>query len=644
MRTHPLRSMLIAMAIAFGLLALTIAMGKSPKLGLDLQGGVSVNLQPVKDGKVTNDVSAEKLDQAIGIIRKRVDAVGVSEPEVSRQGSTITVQLPGATNQKDVLDLVGKTAELRFRPVLKPLGPVPDAAQKKKLQADIDKLSKELNLPAGVSASQVVADEQAKQAAANPQPATDGSTTPSTPDTAAPTTAAPTTAAPATTAAPGTTADPTKGNGGGQNASARFQTPTTAPGSGGGADKPDFATTTTVAPASPTTTVPPTPLNQYGVNVYDKRFSELYQAEGQLTSKVTPSGEDKADQQVVLVDEKGNAYQLGPTLLTGKAVEDAAANLGQSGKWTVNPKFKDGKDGIDLFNAAATKCFNGDPICPAQQGGKGQLAIVLDSRILTAPSINNATFSRDSIEISGAFTKDSAQAVAVALRYGSLPVELKAQQAETVSATLGQGALRAGILSGLLGLVLVFAFLFLYYRLLALVTLASLATSAALLWVIMSWLGATVTLAGVVGLVVSIGVTIDSSVVSFEGIKEDVRAGATVRSVAERSMTRSYATIIKADTSSLIGAAVLYWLSVGPVRGFAFYLGAATLLDLLSTYFVLRPGVVSLARSGSGRHPKRLGIPIDDLADATQQKIVAMAGSAPGGAVPTGAKLTGAEA
>ncbi len=132
-----------------------------------------------------------------------------------------------------------------------------------------------------------------------------------------------------------------------------------------------------------------------------------------------------------------------------------------------------------------------------------------------------------------------------------------------------------------------------------------------LLWSAMSWLGATVTLAGVVGLVVSIGIAIDSSVVSFEGIKEDVRNGATVRSVAERSMTHSYSTIVKADTSSLIGAAVLYWLSVGPVRGFAFYLGAATLLDLISAYFVLRPGVMALSRSRhrpsspAPRHPDR---------------------------------------
>ena len=141
-----------------------------------------------------------------------------------------------------------------------------------------------------------------------------------------------------------------------------------------------------------------------------------------------------------------------------------------------------------------------------------------------------------------------------------------------------------------------------------------------LLWSAMSWLGATVTLAGLVGLVVSIGIAVDSSVVAFEGLKEDVRNGATVRSVTQRSLTRSYSTVVKADTSSLIGAAVLYWLSVGPVRGFAFYLGTATLLDLFSHYFVLKPGVMALARPAS-RSPKLLGIAIDDLEPELQAKL-----------------------
>jgi preprotein translocase subunit SecD len=605
--------MLIAMGVVAVLLALTIALGKSPELGLDLRGGVSVNLQPVKDGEVTDDVSAETLDQAIAIIRKRVDALGVAEPEVSRQGNTISVQIPGATNQQQVLDVVGQTAELRFRPVLAFLGPRPTSEELEDLEADVERLRGELAMPEGVTAQQVVEDEQAKQMAQA------GITDPGAvdPTTGAPltvppdTTAVPTSEAPPTTAAPGTTIDPTAGNGGSRSVHRRGQTDTTAP-------------ATTAPGETTTTTVPPAPLNQWGVNINDERFGELYQTELQLDTDVTDPADDKADQEVVLVDGDGNAYRLGPTLVTGRAVEDATAGVSSSGEWVVNPEFREGEEGIDLFNSAAALCFNGDPKCPAATGDKGAMAIVLDSEVLTAPAIQQPTFARDQIEISGSFDQDSARDVAVALRFGSLPIELEAQQAETVSATLGEGALQAGIIAGAIGLVAVFAFLFLYYRMLTLLTFASLCTSAALLWVVMSWVGATVTLAGVVGLVASIGIALDSSVVSFEGLKEDVRRGATVRSVAERSMVRSYATVVKADASSLIGAVVLYWLSVGPVRGFAFYLGAATLLDLISAFFVLRPGVLALARSPQGSHPQRLGIPIDDLPEATQEKVAVL--------------------
>jgi preprotein translocase subunit SecD len=622
MRKHPLRVMIATMVVAYGLLAVTILMGKSPTLGLDLQGGISVNLQPVKDGKVTKDVPAEQLDQAISIIRKRVDALGVSEPEVSRQGNNILIQLPGAKNQQEVLKVLGKTAELRFRPVLQEVGKVPTGKNKSKAEAEAAKLRTELNLPQGVTAAQVAADEQAKQTAANPAAAAPTTTVP-------PTTAAPTTAprASATTAAPATTIDPTA-SGGSRSAARRGQ-------SGGATTTVPVDSPTTAPTTAPTTTVPPTPLNQYGVNVYDQKFSQLYQLETQLASQTTPTGQDKAEAEVTLVDKDGNLYKLGPTLLTGRAVQTAQANLGQNGQWTVNPVFKAGADGIDKFNEVAAKCFNGDPVCPASSGGKGRLAIVLDSQVLSAPSINEANFNRDQIQISGSFTEDEAKNLAVALRFGSLPIELQPQQAETVSATLGKDALQAGLIAGGIGLFLVCAYLLLYYRELGLVTVGSLSISASLLWVIMCWINATVTLAGVVGIVVSIGISLDSSIVFFETIKEDVRNGAGLRASVDRSFSSAYATIVKADMSSLIGAGVLYWLSVGPVRGFAFYLGVATLLDLISAYFFLRPGVAVLSRSSQGEHPRRFGIPVDDLAEPTAPR---------GGRVPAGAAAASATA
>jgi preprotein translocase subunit SecD len=153
--------------------------------------------------------------------------------------------------------------------------------------------------------------------------------------------------------------------------------------------------------------------------------------EGQPGTRLTLREDILVDQEVTLADSEGLVYELGPTftsggkILGGEAVEDATAALNGQGEWVVNPVFKDGADGIGLFNAAAGSCFRGEPICPAQQGGRGQLAIVLDGEVITAPSINEATFARDQIQISGSFEERSAEAVAAALRYGELPVRLE---------------------------------------------------------------------------------------------------------------------------------------------------------------------------------------------------------------------------
>ncbi|MFM7509597.1 MAG: protein translocase subunit SecD [Actinomycetota bacterium] len=586
LKRHPGRLSLLTMAVVYGLLIATISWGGTPTLGLDLQGGISVNLQPVKDGQVTDDVTPEQLDQAIGVIRKRVDALGVAEPEVSRQGSTIQVQLPGATNQREVLDIVGKTAELRFRPVLEDLGQTLSGEARAEAEAKVAQLSSEIDLPEGLNATGVVQNLSAEaeaNAGAQGQIPVDAAVPPPTAETSVP--------PPAVPEAPGTTIDPTAGDantGGGRSARFRRQDPTPPP---------------TTAPVDPR-----------AADLANPKFVELYQLEQRLLANVTPAAEDERDAEVRLADKDGFIYRLGPTQLTGTAVETAAAGLGRDGQWTVNPVFKPGADGIDLFNAIAAKCNAGDPICPKVGGAEnGRLAIVLDSEVLSAPSINEPTFSRDQIQISGDFTEEQAKNLAVSLRFGSLPIELAPQQAELVSATLGEGALRAGIIAGLIGLGLVFAYLFAYYRLLAIITLGSMTISASLLWIVMANLDATVTLAGVVGIIVSIGISLDSSIVFFEGWKEDVLNGATLRTTVERSFSSAYATIIKADVSSLIGAGVLYWLSVGPVRGFAFYLGIMTVFDLIAAYVFLRPTSIVLARSKWADHPRWLGIPSDTL-------------------------------
>jgi preprotein translocase subunit SecD len=172
---------------------------------------------------------------------------------------------------------------------------------------------------------------------------------------------------------------------------------------------------------------------------------------------------------------------------------------------------------------------------------------------------------------------------------------------QTVSATLGDDSLQAGLAAGLLGLALVCLYMILYYRALGLVVVMGLSVWSALNFSIISWLGETqglaLSLAGVTGIVISVGVTVDSYVVYFERLKDELRLGRTLRTTTERSFQRAFRTILAADISSFIGAALLYWLTVGPVRGFAFFLGLSTLLDVVVAWFFTRPMVGLLAQS-----------------------------------------------
>ncbi len=542
MRRKGVIPLVLFVAFTVASLLYTVAADNSPVLGLDLQGGVSVVLQP--SGDIENQ---DTVDQAVEIIRNRIDALGVAEPDITRQGDTILVQLPGVRDQDRALELVGQTAELRFRPVLATLPPVGE------------------EIPT----------------------TTAGDTT----TTTAPggTTNAPPTTAPSTTTT--TTAGAgEQGLGGltpGENA-AGLQTTTTV---GGG---PPTTTATTVpagAAVGPCAGVEDT--TRLGEDGLPVRLN----AEG-----LTPRPRDETCNTVVLAerDEDGvivSRYLLGPTELTGDALSGASAGLDQSGiAWQVNPVFEAGADGIDRFNQVAAKCVAADPTCPTSQ-----LAIVLDSEVISAPTIQQPEFERDQIVISGDFEESSAKNLALVLEYGALPVELEPQQTQTVSATLGEDSLKAGLFAGLIGLGLTVIFMVGYYRLLGVVAIASLVLEFALVWALISYLGESrglaLTLAGVTGLIVSIGISVDSNVVFYEHLKEDVRNGRTFRSTVDRSFDSSFATIIKADVASLIGAVLLYWLSVGPVRGFALLLGISTVVDIIASWFFIRPAVLILARS-----------------------------------------------
>ena len=491
--------------VLFAIVSLVIVQvqGWSPELGLDLQGGVSVVLAPAE--KVEDDT----IDQSVEIIRNRVDALGVSEPDISRQGDAIVVQLPGVKDQQRAIEIVGDTAELRFRSVLEVLPPP-------------------------------------------------GATTT-------------TTAAPTTTAPEGTATSGPEG------------TATTAPATTAPAATTDTTADPAATPESTTTTSTTIP-------------------------GVTSREDDLAESEVVLpeLDDEGEVvalYRLGPTRLTGNALSTASASFNPtSGAWAVD--FTLTGEGSPAFDQLATELVATPP--PGNQ-----LGIVLDGVVVSAPTIQTGTFGGQG-QISGDFSEEEAKDLALVLRFGALPVELVRQSTQTVSATLGSDSLKAGIGAGIVGLLLVLLYIIVYYRALGLVVVVGLAITGALMWSIVALLGETaglaLTLAGATGLIVSIGVTVDSYIVYFERLKDEVRAGKTIRSSVDRGFTRAFRTTVAANMSSLIGAALLYWLAVGPVRGFALFLFISQVLDLVVTYFFTRPAVILLGRSRLFTESRFLGI------------------------------------
>lgn len=556
MRRDVLSIVGITLVALVGIVA-TIVSGNEPLLGIDLQGGVSIVLEP--EGEATD----QQLDDAIEIIRARVDSFGVAEPDIVRNGSTIEVALPGTTeDQQSAIALIEQTAELQFRPLLT-VAPTAD---------------NEL-IP--------------------PQSTGGGASTTAPPDGTS-------TTLPADGAS--TTSSP----------EALGQAPTTTQ----GVEPPAAQSPRPIADANATLGSASRCLDEFANRETDV---PLRSADG-----VAPSDADG----VSILEESGvcdimtvldedaqfgsTLKTIGPTAFTGVKLSDAAASFDSNQvQWVVNVSFTGGADPHDgtlapgggaLFDEMASTCVAALPECPTNQ-----LAFVLDGDVLSDPTFQTTSFGGTAV-ITGGFTEDEAKSIAIALRFGALPISFENQGVQTVSASIGEDALQAGIISGIVGLTLVALFIIGYYRYLGVVAMTSLVLSVSMLWTIIAWLGSSrglaLTLAGITGIIVSIGVSLDSNIVYFEHLKEDVRNGRTPRSSVVRAFPIAYSTIVKADMASLIGAGLLYWLTTGAVRGFALYLGVATLLDLVATYFFLGPAVRLAARRKSfAERPSRYGIP-----------------------------------
>ena len=569
MRKNGLTSLVVISIIAVGWLTYTLTLGgHSPQLGLDLEGGTSVVLA------AKGQASGGSLDQAVRIIRRRVDGLGVAEPEITRQGNFIVVSLPGVKDQERALQVVGRTAKLQFRATCQAMNVgLADSAYNQAL----------------TSANPCLAGPSAATATTTTEPVATTPATDTAPSTSAPATTAGSSSSGALGASPAaghlsagqtpTTAAPTT--------SAPASTDTTAPGA-----------TDTTAPGATTSTIP-------------GATTTTVAAGGPPCGQAGEQAADAADTAPVIaaydLDRNGQPDQclvLGPVQLGGTAVSSAQSAIPQ-GQWLVQLTLKD--SGLDPWNAVTAHCYDKDSYCT-----QGTVAIVLDGVVQSAPAPQERVFTSNQIQITGKFTQKDADDLSLVLNYGSLPVELVQQRVETVSATLGRDSLRAGLFAGAVGLAAVAIYMIIYYRMLGMVVVLGLMVWSALNYSIITYLsgnaGLALSLSGVTGIVVSVGVTTDSYIVYFERMKDDVRNGRSIRSAVDHSFKAAWHTIVAADLASLIGAILLYMLTVGAVRGFAFFLGLSTMLDLVTAYFFKRPMVALLARSRFLRDARWIGI------------------------------------
>jgi len=467
-QSRALRTISIVLLTIVGFTGVAVITGATSfKLGLDLQGGTSVTLQPRIGAGETGKITSESIDQAVEIIRQRVNSLGVAESEVSAQGTgvnrQIVISVPGETGRR-IVDLVGQTAELRFRPVL-----------------------------------------------------VEGSAAPTSPS--------------------------------------------------------DTATAITGVPVEVS--------NAY--STLDCTLAENRQG----------GGGDSPDGVLVGCDRAGiNKYILGPAEVLGRQVTSASALIDPSAGsgWYVTLEFNG--EGTSKFGAMTTRLTS----LPAPQN---QAAIVLDGLVYSAPRINEAINS-GTAQITGNFTQEDATDLSNVLKYGALPLAFDRGEVQQISPTLGADQLRGGLIAGILGLLLVIIYSLLYYKGLGLASVSSLMVAAAIAMLsfllLGEWIAFTLTLAGIAGAIVSIGITADSFIVYFERIRDEVREGRPLKSAVETGWARARRTVVVADMVSLIAAALLYFFAVGGVRGFAFTLGLMTFIDLIVIFFFTKPLITVMAR------------------------------------------------
>jgi preprotein translocase subunit SecD len=590
----------------------------TPALALDLEGGTQILLEPrLQEGEAAP--SGEAIEQAVSIIRQRVNGSGVTEAEVSRQGTqNILVAIPGQDPDEETLDLVRQSAQLAFRPVL------------------VAGTGFEIPQPTGEPTAPPTGEPPTGEPPTGEPPTGE-------PPTGEPTGGPAAVPSGAASAVPGPDVVPTLDAVPPEPFRAAAE-PSPAPPTGDPVPAPSAAPTADVTVA-PTGEPAPAPSPTDGSDLawvtpeVQQRFTEL----DCLQEGATAGGEaGDPDRPLVTCSVDGTEkYILGPVEITGDSVADAAGVLQSNaqgfstGAWVVTLQF-DG-DGTERFADITRRLF-----AFGEGDNRNRFAIVLDGVVISAPTVNQP-IPGGSAEISGSFTQDSAQTLANQLRFGALPISFQVESIENVSATLGSDQLRWGLIAGAIGLGLVVVYSLVQYRALGLVTVASLVVAGAIAYVVLLFLswrqGYRLSLPGVAGLIVAIGITADSFIVYFERIRDEIRSGRTVATAVEVGWQRASRTILASDAVSLIAALVLYVLAVGGVRGFAFTLGLTTLIDLVVVFLFTKPLVTLLSRTrffGSGH--KLSGFDPEHLGSTVARN--ALRSNARRRAVPAGATLT----
>jgi len=626
-RMRPGRRLLmfvLVIIIGFGALVVGTMRHKAsltPGLALDLEGGTQIILTPTtSDGSAISDNDVE---QAIEVIRQRVDASGVSEAQISRQGGqNIVVSLPGKPSQA-TLELVRTSAVMYFRPVIRIL---PGSAQQ---------------------AAKNIA-SQNPSAAATPTPA-DQPTAQAQPD--------PNAGQEATQPAENS-ADTEGGSSEGEQATGQE-------GQDGAAAREPAATS---QPTAQSTEQPKTPeeiakrladVNQDGVissdplpatsqdNSSDSWITEQLLYDGYMTDCSDPknlTGQTQ-DPKVAVIScskdagsQQHGAYILGPADITGTELKSANSGLetdsrGQTtNKWIVSLAFN--PDGTKKFSELSKRllAYRDQATAAGAQGAQGaqnqdsqakaQFAIVLDGLTIMASGFNSDVHSPITdgrVQITGGFNQNQANTLANQLSFGSLPLSFTVQSEQQISATLGTEQLRNGLIAGLIGFGLIILYLAWQYRGLAVVAVASLVVAAAGTYLVIAALSASMgyrlSLAGVAGLIISIGITVDSFIIYFERVRDEVRQGRTLKTAIDEGWKHARRTILVSDAVNLVAAVVLYFLAVGGVQGFAFTLGVTTCVDLAIIILFTHPFMEWIVRFRffgeghrlSGLDPEHLG-------------------------------------